>query len=222
MADPHSAVSSQSPLRRLFVFWLPLLFVTWLVFPSFYYSPKMAARVVTPDGKPVAGAIVVVSWTMHKSWNNVPVGPLKVEEVVTNADGWFRVPAWGPAQPDYALNSKEPIVRIFKPGLVPLTIYNVEGVGMSSANRILRFRLQGQTITLEQFAGSPVEYERSLGPFIRELDQVYGTSKLRCQWRQRYRILLAVQDVSMGAAQGRPVVAQYNDDISMTDCGDSL
>lgn len=123
-------------------------------------------------------------------------------------------------RPESGLNVREPVVRIFKPGLVPLVIYNVEGVGMTSADHIIRFRLQGQTVTLEPFSGTPSQYLQTLIPLLNSLDEIQGASKVRCQWRDRHRILLAVRDLPAASTIGRPVVARYDNDFLMNNCGD--
>lgn len=220
MADPSPISPRKSKRIRAFLYLLPVLFAAWLFIPNYYYSPQMTARVVTAEGKPVAGAIVLASWTVHRGWTNYPLGQLKVAEVISDANGWFRIPAWGPVRSESVLNVQEPVIRIFKPGLVPLIIYNVEGVGMSSAEHIIRFRLQGQTVTLERFSGTPAQYVDALLPFLASLDQIQGASGVRCQWRDRHRILLAVKDLPAALTTGRPVVARYDNEFLMSNCGD--
>lgn len=220
IADPYPIKPRKSGWFKAFLYLLPVLFVTCLFIPNYYYSPEISARVVTAEGTPVAGAIVLASWTMHSSWTNYPVGQLKVAEVITDANGWFRIPAWGPVRAESGLNVREPVVRIFKPRLVPLIIYNTEGVGMTMADHIIRFRLQGQSVTLERFSGRPAEYFQTLLPLLNSLSEIQGASSVRCQWRDRHRILLAVQDLPAALTIGRPVVARYDNDFLMNNCGD--
>lgn len=201
--------------RRCLKFWLPVLFVLSLFIPNYYYSPEMVARVVGGDGKPVAGAIIVVSWNMNRGWTNYPLGSLAVAEAVTDAQGWFRVPAWGPLQSDDSMNVTQPVVRIFKPGFTPLIVDNVEGVGMTSANSIIRFRFQHQTLTLQRYSGVPAAYEKELDSLVTSLNAIYVHSpQHKCYWRDTYRILLALENekvklVQHGAGQMLPVATQY-------------
>ena len=174
------------------------------IFPLVWYSPKIEASVSTPDGKPVAGAIVVVSWNIEGPWNGASLGQMSVAETVTDANGKFQIPAWGPRF-NYrgSIPIDEPTVRIFKSGFAPLTIQNYEDVPMQAASRIIVFRLQNQNIVLTPFSGTMAEYEISLHQFqddLRKFDIVQSDVENGCYWKQTPRLLLALEDVKLKMA----------------------
>ncbi len=134
-------------------------------------SPEIVARVATPDGTPVAGAIVVANWNIEGPWNGASLGQLAIAEVVTDQNGTFRIPAWGPRSiPKGHIRIDEPTVRIFKPGFMPLIIKNYEGDPMKAADYSIAFRLQNQTIELTPFKGSLIEYESKLNNLLNSLN----------------------------------------------------
>jgi len=62
----------------------------------FFSSDELSATVVDADGKPVAGVLVVVTWKLEKGkLHGYDYKMLHEAEVVTDAQGVFRVPAWG-------------------------------------------------------------------------------------------------------------------------------
>lgn len=175
------------------------------VFPVVWYSPKIEARVTTVDGKPLTGAIVDVNWNIEGPWNGASLGQLAVAEAVTDADGKFEIPAWGPRFNFHgAIRVDEPTTRIFKAGYTPLTIKNYEDVPMRPADRVIVFRLQNQSIALAPFTGSVREYESSLLALQDDLRAVYGSNSGEdCIWKRTPRLLLALQDEKLKmAAQG--------------------
>jgi hypothetical protein len=96
-------------------------------------SPEMVARVATPDGAPVAGAIVVANWNIEGPWNGASLGQLAIAEAVTDQNGTFRIPAWGPRSPAKGhIRIDEPTVRIFRGNL---------GLGANSNGKTQGFTL---------------------------------------------------------------------------------
>jgi hypothetical protein len=62
----------------------------------FFSSDELSATVVDASGKPVDGALVVVTWKLEKGkLHGYEYKTLHEAEVVTDAQGAFRIPAWG-------------------------------------------------------------------------------------------------------------------------------
>jgi hypothetical protein len=120
------------------------------------YSPPIEARVVGPDGMPLADALVVANWNIVGPWNGASRGQLALFEVTTGPDGKFSIPAWGPRSTTHGtVRAVDPTLRILKPGYRPRVIYNVEGwEQFDSAPIVIHFRLQGQDILLTP-SGAP-------------------------------------------------------------------
>ncbi len=166
-------------------------------------SPEMVARVATPDGAPVAGAIVVANWNIEGPWNGASLGQLAIAEAVTDQNGTFRIPAWGPRSPAKGhIRIDEPTVRIFKLGFFPLIIYNYDGMPMKAANSTIVFRLQNQTIELTPFKGSLREYELPLGKLQDSLLSIYRyQNDDSCYWKEMPRILVAIEKLKIKLAE---------------------
>jgi hypothetical protein len=208
---------------------LAVLLGSWFLYTSVWYSPRMEARVAAPDGKPIAGAIVVVTWTIEKFISGGPGAQAALAEVVTDKDGWFHIPSWGPRLVTGGwIRVDEPTVRVFKPGFIPAILQNYEGVPMRAADKIISLRLQDQTIVLQPFHGTLLEYEAALKPLVRSLDHIYsggGVSKF-CYWRETPRVLLALQDLKLklaafGAGGSLSLAYQYAIPGPQSPCGDA-
>lgn len=206
---------------------LAVLLGGWLLYSSVWYSPRIEARVAGPDGKPLAGAIVVASWTIEEWFSGAPLAQAALAEVVTDKDGRFRISAWGPrVVTGGSIRIDEPTVRVFHPGFVPAVIKNDEGVPMKSADRIISFRLQNQTIALRPFHGTLLQYEAALAPLTTSLEPLYfGRAAGACYWRQTPRLLLALQDLKLelaaqGAGDSLRLAYQYAS-TGQPQCGDA-
>lgn len=113
-------------------------------------SPAIEARVIGPDGRPLANVLVVANWNIVGRWNGASRGQLALFEVHTGPDGKFNIPAWGPRWTTQGtVIAADPTLRIVKPGYRPRVILNVEGLeSFDPAPLVTHFRLQGQDIVL--------------------------------------------------------------------------
>jgi hypothetical protein len=85
-------------------------------YPSEYYSKEIRARIVDADtGQPLEG-VVVAKWVL--SGGIKPPIDLEVLEAVTDKDGWFYIPGWGPKKRPVLryLENRDPELLIFKSG----------------------------------------------------------------------------------------------------------
>ncbi len=133
--------------------------------PAMYAAKEIRGRVVDAvSGEPLAGATVVAQWELvrevipgviNKSYGDV----LKTIEVVTDKDGRYTIPAWGPvARPAFFhLEHRDPAIEILLPGYYPRHVANRI---LASYNRdALRIsRWDGEPIALRKFTGEPQEY----------------------------------------------------------------
>jgi hypothetical protein len=68
-----------------------------LLVPLAWFSPAFSARVVNVSSEqPVEGARVTVSWDLGGPFSSAPIKRLASVSAVTDADGRFHVPGWGP------------------------------------------------------------------------------------------------------------------------------
>lgn len=85
----------------------------------FFSSDELSATVVDANAKPVAGALVVVTWQLEKGkFHGYDYKMLHEAEVVTDAQGVFRVPSWGPKYAGlfWSLGGSSPHAYVLKSG----------------------------------------------------------------------------------------------------------
>ena len=85
-------------------------------------AESIDSQVVDADtGSPIEGANVVAYWqidTGSLTGDSLPCGAAGVEEAVTDKDGKFHLPGWGPTLPGCGgtMSNGEPMIYVFKPG----------------------------------------------------------------------------------------------------------
>lgn len=161
-------------------------------------STELRARVVTPDGKPIGGAVVLATWSVDGWINNARLGQLAIDEAVTNEQGEFYIPGWEHRRVSGGMvNESEPTVRIFHPGFIPRILTNVPFIGMRSAPSVINFRFQDQSIVMTPFNGELIDYERALLPLNSALRFIIfdpsNTPSGRCYWKAIPKTLIALE-----------------------------
>src|SRR5207249_9092134 len=102
-----------------------------------YQAEPLAATVVNADsGEPLEGVIVVAHWEVQSPYNGAAVAEVMVMETMTDTQGKFAFPAWGPTRPDISLTPlanapwtgrlmyNAPALLLFKSDYMPLTLAN--------------------------------------------------------------------------------------------------
>lgn len=88
------------------------------------------SRVVDLDsGAPIEGAVVLAHWELHSgslSGDSLPCGSANVEDTVTDKDGKFHIPGWGPTMPGCGgeMRQGSPQLYVFKPGYYSVDVPN--------------------------------------------------------------------------------------------------
>lgn len=161
---------------------------------SIWRSAPIHARVIdAATGQPLAGVIIVANWQLSGQLENYPAGQMAMFEVTTNQSGEFTVPGWGPRwhRGGTVIRGEQPIVRVFLTGYVPQIIDNLPSSGPQNLERAdsdMHPRLDGQTVSLTAYHGSPAEYAKLLEPLRASLD--FAFTGTRCEWRKTPRIFV--------------------------------
>lgn len=218
-------------LTRSGVLWAFFLAVVLSVFAAattfVWFSPAIAATVVTPTGAPVPGAIVVVSWTVKEWFNSARTRQIGITETTTDSRGQFVIPRWGPTIVfDGTIEIDEPTIRIYKAGRIPLVLKNFDGVPMRSAKTIIVSRFNGRSIVQASFDGTPAEYEGMVQPFLHSYEGLYFRSAAgSCLWKKTPRLLVALERLKTelsreGAGKTLRFAHQYANPSDYAACGD--
>lgn len=128
----------------------------------FYSAAPIEARVVD-GGTPVEGVVVVANWRLMGGGfgGRVHAGNLMTMETVTDADGRFRFPGWGPLRNpgDGYLDDEDPQLYFFKPGYQLIRLLNDPP---SDKRSLGTSQWSGRTVQLPRFPGSVEKYAEHL------------------------------------------------------------
>ena len=94
-----------------------------------YSAKEIHGQIVDADSdQPIEGAVVVAQWVLFEAGigHGGHKGRLHIYETVTNKDGRYFIPAWGPKAhpPMTELDNRDPEILIFKSQYEPKTLYN--------------------------------------------------------------------------------------------------
>jgi hypothetical protein len=155
-------ITSSRHSIRILLLGLALSCLSTPVAAFVYYANAIEARVVDAvTGMPVQGAIVAANWQLEGGFESgIAVDQLKILETVTDVNGKFTIPAWGPK---FAFRGhasfKWPQILVFKSGYKSLRLTNEPKSGSQFTTSS---DWNAKTITLEVFTGTPAEYAEHL------------------------------------------------------------
>jgi hypothetical protein len=164
-------------------------------------AEPVSARVVDKDtGEPIAGVVVVAYWGLHRgsfTGDALPCGAAGVEEAVTDQDGTFDIPGWGPISSSCDMMSSQPLLILFKPGYDPKAVnnptYSIETVSVS------RSVWNGKTLELPKYpdmdlrkATSP-SYASEFGGLNNHLLNFIADYPGECYWKKVPNMLRALK-----------------------------
>lgn len=182
--------------RFLLVVWLSLFasLAEGAEPPATYSGAAFGGRIVDGEtGQPLGGAVVVARWQLYRAHNfmNI-VGSteyrlLHVAESVTDAGGFYRIPAWGPiVRPAgwEVFGEEDPLVAAFKPGYEPNSMANGIWVSAEVYNRdgyqgfnprdaeIRRSKNDGKDIALYKYGKRPKEPTGVIDPSVKNTPEI--------------------------------------------------
>jgi hypothetical protein len=167
-----------------------------------YTAEPMEARVVEAGTqKPLAGVVVVAHWQLVQGTmvgSNLG-GQLEVMEAVTDPEGRFGFPGFGPktALGGQYLDDQDPELIFFKPGYEYRTLRNEYQGDSPTFSIVHRSQWNGKTIEMTVFKGS-MESKEALRVYASQFSVLHTAieSILRnsdeCNWRKMPRLMLAI------------------------------
>lgn len=192
--------------KRIYLLcFLGLLFGYWYIsssLPWSYTAESVEGWVVDVEtGEPLDKVIVIAVWELEAQYgfdSTISKGYMEVSEVLTDAQGHYTIPGWGPkrrAHRSIYLGNADPKLAIFKPGYLPLVVYNRRSRGKYWDKRdqsVHRSDWNGKTIKLERFRGDDQAYIGRLNGLDSALRTVtarhFGTKK--CRWGEIPQMIL--------------------------------
>jgi hypothetical protein len=167
-----------------------------------YSADPIEAWVVDAETKqPIEGVIVVAHWELVGPMENYPVGQIEVLESVTDKNGRFHFPAWGPKlhlAPFRYLTDSDPELLFFKSGYKYISVSNSLDLrpkkyyydGMpggtkekpTGSKRISFWN--GETIEMKRFKGSSEEYVDHFARFNYDLGRIALDDPETCNWKK--------------------------------------
>jgi hypothetical protein len=185
--------------------------------PAAYSAKDIRGQVVDDaTGDPLEGVIIVAQWELarevipglvNKSYGDT----LRIIEGVSDKQGRYQIPGWGPMPrpPLLHLEEGDPGIVFFKPGYYPRAASN-EIRGQYSRNSLRESQWDGKTVRLRKFTGQPQEYVEQNGRFrdevkvtgkldeyvfkIRSVQGQLGWQKKSDEWRNYPRLVIAIKE----------------------------
>lgn len=121
--------------------------------PTYTYSAESVDAVVVDNdsGRPLAGVNVVAYWELHGgglTGDSLPCGAANLEEAVTDKDGKFHIPAWGPFESRCDMPDGYPYIYLFKPGFDYKRLSNATTTGTPISLSVSDWN--GKTVVLKR------------------------------------------------------------------------
>jgi hypothetical protein len=157
-----------------------------------YTAEPIAARIVDAEtGLPVEGVNVVAAWQAKGGLEGGNImGYVNVMEDVTNANGEFSFPAWGPKKwRNGAIRDGAPLLILLKPTYEVRFLWEMK-YGVEFAPSHLSSSWNGKTIHIKKFERANDEYSQSYVRLWTVIDTLVAQPD--CAWRGIPRFLNAV------------------------------
>ena len=141
--DRVMLASKFRPYLKAIVFLLVVL-MTHAIYPVVNFSRPISGRVVNADtGLPIEGAVILATWTVRPFMTEgAPLRNLVYLEAVTDSDGRYQIPGWGPVfnfGPGRLQADRDPTLRYIARGFMPAIEFNgsfpFDGRNMEYASR---------------------------------------------------------------------------------------
>lgn len=194
-------------------YWIPF-FTAVLLLPlmsscaSVLSAEPVTARVVDADtGRPLAGVVIMAYWDLHQGslLGHAPsCGAVDIEEAVTDENGDFSIPGWGPVTSTCDMRDENPSLILFKSGYYGAGLNNspIDPLKTVSVSRSI---WNGKTIKMRVFPDMDLRKNdaRSYASEFGGLNGILERFALGgCTWKKMPNMLRAVylQQLQFNAA----------------------
>jgi len=193
----HAGGSSPRSTGPLVALGIALLLAPLSSYAFIYNAEAVEGWVADGTGKPIEGVIVVAHWQLKGGLEGgTPIDELKILETVTDRNGRYFFPAWGPK---FALSgffgrlgSESPEILMYKQGYKFQRLINYWYRGRDTS----KSEWDKKTVKLERFAGTLKEYSQDLWQLNNDLWTTgYGVGERLgdfCGWKSFPQMLRAM------------------------------
>ena len=185
-----------------------------------YAAAPFAGRVVDAEtGQPIPGVIVLAQWIVEGPAEAHPVGAMQIMETVTDENGRYSFPGWGPKavpRPDFwswvftpVLTTKDPQLFFMKSGYGHFYVQNdiARGKEFDFETELRKSQVDGKDIHMTNLKGNAAARRRDYDVLFR---RPYGIRQLGCTWIQMPRTIeyLYKERSNLTALGERPDISQ--------------
>jgi hypothetical protein len=152
-----------------------------------YLSPGFTLTVVDAEtGKPLPDVYAWAEWVQYGAHGIG--GPLMVQDATSDTAGRLDFRRWGPTLGSRAglVRGTDPAVILFKPGYVTLLLENAVPLGASDHATFRGMSRNGETLRLQPFRGSSVEWVEQLRRLVHPGLSSGVSHQQRDQFRRAY------------------------------------
>lgn len=165
--------------------------------PKQYAAEAIEASVVDAETKkPLEGVVVTANWQLEEGTlgGNRSAGQLMVMEAVTDKNGRFAFPAWGPKWiwKGFLVNA-DPKLLLFKSGYEYRELYNEYSGAPELRTRKLRYSdWNGKTIVLKPFRETLAKYKEHFEDLNSALEHITTDDPNECYWKKIPKMIRAM------------------------------
>jgi len=174
--------------------WVKCLLVLFVLFalvfhPQFYFGNGFEGKVVDVHGKPIEGAVVVMTFILRqgKFLHGTKKVPLAGEEAVTGSDGTFRLPFWVSNRRPFGagVGSATPVIRIYKNGYYRSSFYGSEKRNpLSGITMFIPFQPKSEVYVLEKYQSLEEQKKDWVSRYGSPKKWDYPPSYFVCGWKK--------------------------------------
>jgi hypothetical protein len=166
-----------------------------------YTADPIHGRVIdAKTGEPIAGAIVVFFWGIYSGSHGHYEGPLEIKEAITNENGDYFIPGWGPKTNPYntVLLADQPQIIVFKPWYGHIYAWNHNPDVLQTdfypyqADKNLTSVWDGRTIELASIS-KPDQYAAAFESLSSKVIEKFFYGK-HCEWAKAPAFVSRISD----------------------------
>lgn len=159
-----------------------LILATDFSLPRIYSGEAIHGRVVDSRTKlPIRKVVVVEVWELEGGLHTDHTANIHIAETVTDDNGYYSFPEWGPKfTTEGTMSEFSPVLVFFKFGYDDTRLANSVSGNLNLDSRASEH--SGKIIELEKFDGNAEEYQKTLDSVYSVLELSHYRGSFDCMW----------------------------------------